>query len=82
SLEYGLMVSFVAPLGPLLAVSFADRVERKWLIVAAALVMSAAGVMFINLDSGLAILITGALLTLCGTLISLGFHAYQAELYP
>jgi hypothetical protein len=25
SLEYGLMVSFVAPLGPLLAVSFADR---------------------------------------------------------
>jgi len=82
SLEYGLMVSFVAPLGPLLAVSFADSVERKWLIVVAALVMAVAGVMFVNLDSGLAILMTGALLTLCGTLISLGFHSYQAELYP
>lgn len=82
SLEYGLMVSFVAPVGPLLAMSFADRVERKWLIVSAALVMAIAGVMFVNLDSAVAILTTGALLTLGGTLISLGFHSYQAELYP
>jgi len=82
SLEYGLMVSFVAPLGPLLAVGFADSVERKSLIVVSALVMAGAGAMFVNLNSGTAILITGALLTLGGTLISLGFHSYQAELYP
>lgn len=82
SLEYALMMSFVAPLGPLLAVSFADSVERKRLIVASALMMAVAGVLFVNLDSGIAILLTGALLTIGGTLISLGFHSYQAELYP
>jgi putative MFS transporter len=82
SLEYGLMVSLVAPLGPLLAVAFVDRVERKTLIVVSALVMAGAGTMFVNLNSGVAILMTGALLTLGGTMISLGFHSYQAELYP
>lgn len=82
SLEYGLLISCVAPLGPLLALLFADRVERKWLIVVSALVMAVAGVVFMQLHSRAAILVTGAVLTLGGTLISLGFHAYQAELYP
>ncbi|HBD39308.1 MAG TPA: MFS transporter, partial [Cupriavidus sp.] len=59
----------VAPLGPLLAVAFVDRVERKTLIVVSALVMAGAGTMFVNLNSGVAILMTGALLTLGGTMI-------------
>lgn len=82
SLKYGLVISCVAPLGPLLALLFADRVERKWLIVVSALVMALAGFVFMQLHSRAAILVTGALLTVGGTLISLGFHAYQAELYP
>lgn len=82
SLKIGLLVACVAPFGPLLAMSFADRIERKWQIVIASAVMVVAGIVFVEIRSLPLIFITGALMTLGGTVISLAFHTYQAELYP
>lgn len=82
SLQYGVLISCVAPFGPLLALSFADRFERKWQIVVAAFIVAVAGTLFVEMRSMLPILAVGAVVTLGCTVISLGFHTYQAELYP
>lgn len=82
SLHYGLLISCVAPFGPLLAIAFADRMERKWQIVIAAVVVAIAGAVFVQLRSPAAVLITGTVITLGATIISVGFHTYQAELFP
>ncbi|MEN0108820.1 MAG: MFS transporter, partial [Pseudomonas sp.] len=82
SLQYGVLISCVAPFGPLLAMSFADRVERKWQIVVAACIVAVAGMVFVEMRSTASILLVGAIVTLGSTVISLGFHTYQAELFP
>lgn len=82
SLEYGLLISCVAPFGPLLALTFADRFERKWQIVIASIIVAIASVVFVEMRSAQSILIVGSILTLGCTVITLCFHTYQAELYP
>jgi putative MFS transporter len=82
SLEYTLGIACVTPLGPLLAMLFADRIERKWQIVIAAVVVAIAGLTFAQVHDGTAIVLCGALVTIGATIISLNFHAYQSELYP
>jgi putative MFS transporter len=46
SLRYSFLIAIAAPLGPLVALSFADRVERKWQIVVSALCIGAFGMLF------------------------------------
>ncbi|MEN0105269.1 MAG: MFS transporter [Pseudomonas sp.] len=82
SLKIGVLVACVSPFGPLLAMTFADRIERKWQIVIASGVMVVAGMVFVESRALPLILVCGALMTLGGTVISLAFHTYQAELYP
>lgn len=82
SLKIGVLIACVMPFGPLLAITFADRIERKWQIVIAALVVTVAGMAFVEMRSTLPILATGALVAIGATVISLAFHTYQAELYP
>jgi putative MFS transporter len=82
SLEYSLIIACVMPLGPLLAMSFADRVERKWQIVAAAILVGCAGLVFAQVRQNELIILCGSLVTIGATVISLNFHAYQSELYP
>jgi putative MFS transporter len=82
SLEYSLVIACVMPLGPLLAMSFADRFERKWQIVAAALLVGSAGLVFAQARQGGLIILCGCLVTIGATVMSLNFHAYQSELYP
>ena len=82
SLEYSLVIACVMPLGPLLAMSFADRIERKWQIVAAAVLVGGAGLVFAQVRDGGLIILCGSLVTTGATVMSLNFHAYQSELYP
>ncbi len=82
SLMYAFIIAIANPVGPLLGTFVADRMERKWQIVSAA-VGIAVFMLFFSLQSvtGL-ILLFGVLVTLCNNWMSFAFHTYQSELYP
>ena len=82
SLGYTSIIALAAPLGPLLGAGFADRVERKWLIVTAAGCIAVFGLLFSQTTATLAIIACGVMLTLSSNIMSVRFHAYMAELYP
>jgi putative MFS transporter len=82
SLQYTLIIACVNPLGPLLALGFADRFERKWQIVGAAFLVAGAGLVFAQVSDPTLIILCGCLVTIGATVMSLNFHAYQSELYP
>ena len=46
SLRYSFLIALAAPFGPLLAMSIADRIERKWQIVASAICIAVFGLLF------------------------------------
>jgi MFS transporter, putative metabolite:H+ symporter len=82
SLLYTSIIGLAAPVGPLLGYWFADRVERKHVIVAMAGVNVICGLVFSHLSRPTMIVAIGACLTLAGNIISFTYHAYQQELYP
>ncbi len=82
SLRYTFIIAIAAPFGPLIAASFADKVERKWLVSVSALAIALFGVLFGQMNAGAALILLGVLLTLSNNILSFSFHAYQAELYP
>ena len=82
SLGYTFLIALAAPIGPLLGAGFADKVERKWLIVTAAGCIAVFGLLFSQAAATAAIIACGVMLTLSSNIMSFGFHAYQAELYP
>jgi putative MFS transporter len=82
SLEYTLLIALVSPLGPALAVLTSDKLERKWTIVAMALLIAAFGLGFAFWSLPLLIVASGALVTLCSNWFSALLHAYQSELFP
>jgi putative MFS transporter len=82
SLQYSFIIAIAAPVGPLLAAGVADKFERKWQIVAAALCIGVFGLLFAGQrDAGFLILF-GILLTCSNNWMSVAFHAYQPELFP
>jgi len=82
SLQYSAIIAVVYPIGPLLCTLFADRFERKWQIVAAAIGTSSFGLLFAHQSATAWLITLGMLITLSNNLLSYSFHAYQAELYP
>jgi len=82
SLWYAFVIAIASPIGPLLAMFVADRFERKWLIVGAAVVIGICGTLFSQLALPAAIVAVGILITLGGQLLSVSYHAYQTELFP
>jgi putative MFS transporter len=82
SLAYTFVIAVAAPLGPLIGVLFADRVERKWQIGWAALGIASFGLLFAQQTTAFGVIACGVLITLCNNWMSFSFHAYQAELYP
>jgi MFS transporter, putative metabolite:H+ symporter len=82
SLGYTFAIAIAAPFGPLLALPFTDRFERKWLIVGASFCIGVFGLLFAQMRSAIPLIALGALLTLANNIVSFSFHAYQAELYP
>jgi putative MFS transporter len=82
SLEYTMLIALISPVGPILCAWTADRLERKWTIVALALLVAGLGVGFGNARTAAEVVAFGALLTLCNLWFSAAFHAFQAELFP
>jgi putative MFS transporter len=82
SLEYTMLIALVSPLGPMLAAWTSDQFERKWTIVALAVLVAVFGLGFGDAKTATAVVAFGALLTLCNYWFSAAFHAFQAELFP
>src|SRR5579863_4601452 len=82
SLEYTFLIAIAAPFGPLVAYNLADKFERKWQIVLAALGVAVFGVLFAQMTLAPLLIGLGILLTVSNNILSFSFHAYQAELYP
>jgi len=74
--------SLLAPVGPLLAVWTCERLERKWLIMILALVISGAQVLFGLRQHVVLLTLVAAVVIVCLNWFSAVFHVYQAELYP
>src|SRR5271165_417366 len=82
SLLYSFIIAIANPIGPLLAVPIADKIERKWVIVFGATGIAAFGLAFSQVDGMVPLICCGVGITLCSNIMSFGFHAYQPELFP
>jgi putative MFS transporter len=82
SLEYSFIVAFAYPVAPLLAASFADRLERKWIICGACVAIIVLGTAFSQLMAPALLILTGVLLTAANMTMSYAYHAYQTEVFP
>ncbi len=83
SLGYAFVIAAAFPLGPLLCAAFADRLERKTQIVAAAVATTAAlGLAFAGQSAPAVLIALGIGVTFSNNLLSYAYHAYQTELYP
>jgi putative MFS transporter len=81
-LEYSFIIAVANPVGPLLGSFVADRMERKWQIVVAAVLVGGFGMTFAWQTAAPALIACGVLVTLANNWMSFAFHNYQAELYP
>jgi putative MFS transporter len=81
-LEYSFIIAIANPIGPLLGVLIADRIERKWQIVAAAILIAVFGMTFARQTDALALITLGVLITLANNWMSFAYHNYQAEVFP
>lgn len=82
SLLYSFIIAIANPFGPALAIIFADKVERKWQLVGAAICIAVFGMIF-SFQSTMGLLIAfGVLITLSNNILSYSFHGYQSELFP
>jgi putative MFS transporter len=82
SLQYAFIIAIAYPVGPLLFSGLADRFERKWQIVTAAVCTAVFGLLFTTQSAPLALIAFGVTITLSNNLLSYAYHAYQAELFP
>ena len=81
SLQYSFIVAFAYPIAPLLAASFADLFERKWIICASAAIIIF-GSAFSRLTEPAFLIVCGVLLTAANMTMSYAYHAYQTEVFP
>jgi MFS transporter, putative metabolite:H+ symporter len=82
SLQYSFIVAFAYPIAPLLAASFADRIERKWIICGASVAICAFGMAFSQFADPALLILCGVLITAANTTLSYAYHAYQTEVFP
>jgi putative MFS transporter len=85
SLAYSAVLALVPPVAPLVFSFFVDKVERKWLVAAGALLAAAAGLLLsrITQNSNFALFtVIGAGVAIGNSLMSLSYHTYQSELFP
>lgn len=82
SLQYSFIIAFAYPIAPLLAASFADRLERKWIICAAAAAIAVFGMAFAQFTVPALLIACGVLITASNMTLSYAYHAYQTEVFP
>jgi putative MFS transporter len=82
SLWYSFLIAFAFPVSPFIAGKLADRIERKWLIVASALGVALFGTAFAIAGHSPFAVAFGLLVTLCNAVMAANATAYQAEIFP
>jgi putative MFS transporter len=82
SLQYSFIIAFAYPIAPLLAASFADRFERKWIICGAVAAVICSGAAFSQFTEPALLIICGVLVTAANMTMSYAYHAYQTEVFP
>jgi putative MFS transporter len=82
SLWYAFLIAFAFPVSPFIAAGLADRIERKWLIVACALGVAVFGTAFAMAGHSPLAVVFGLLVTLCNAVMAGNATAYQAEIFP
>jgi putative MFS transporter len=82
SLQYAFIIALANPVGPLLGIWIADKMERKWQIVSAGVGIGIFMLFFAKQTDPAWIIAFGVLVTLFNNWISFVFHGFQAEQYP
>lgn len=82
SLMYSSIIAIAAPIGPIIGLLIADRIERKTAIVAMAGANIVCGLLFSQSSNAMFLIAMGVGLTLSSNIMSYSFHAYQTELFP
>jgi MFS transporter, putative metabolite:H+ symporter len=82
SLTYTSIVFFGYPLGSALSLPLVERVDRRWLIVASALLMALFGLALGAATTPAAIIAFGFAYSLVSNVFSNAFHIFQAEIFP
>lgn len=82
SLQYSFIIAFAYPIARLLAASFADRIERRWVISAAAVAIGGFGLAFAWFTDPALLILCGVMITAANMTMSYAYHAYQTEVFP
>ena len=82
SLVYTSIMAVASPIGPLLSMAIADRIERKWLIVASAFSILMFGSLFAFAEDAAPLIAMGVMINLSNSLLSVCYHSYQNEIFP
>jgi putative MFS transporter len=70
------------PIGSALSLPIIERVDRKWLIVGSACLMSVLGIAMGYASSPVSIVVFGFLYTAVSNVFSNGLHIFQVEIFP
>jgi putative MFS transporter len=81
-LEYAFIIAISQPVGPLLGSYFADKIERKYQIIAGLACMGLLMAAFAVATSAVVLILLGIAFTLSANVMSFAYHSYQAELFP
>ena len=82
SAQVSFLITLAFPIGPLLWSIIAERYERKWQIVGAAVGTAVFGLLFATHATPPGLVVLGIVITLMNSLLGYSSHAYQAELFP
>jgi MFS transporter, putative metabolite:H+ symporter len=82
SLTYTSVVFVGYPLGSALSLLVVERIDRRWLIVGSAFLMSVCGLALGAAIGPAAIIASGFLYTIVSNIFSNAFHVFQAEIFP
>jgi MFS transporter, putative metabolite:H+ symporter len=82
SLEYSTIINIAGVAFPLLVMTFADKIERKWHVCLSCFSIAVFGIWFASAESDWALISLGACLAMATQWLSYGLHNYQSELYP
>lgn len=82
SLVYTAAILVAYPVAPLFFCFFADRFERKHMLILGCLSAAGCGVLFAQQSTPALLIAFGIMVTLSNNLLAFSLHAYQAEIFP
>ncbi len=82
SLSYSAVIALTFPIAPLMFFLFADKFERKLMLIVGCLCTAVFGMLFAQQSTPLMWIVLGALVTISSNLMAFSLHTYQAEIFP